>query len=586
MSGEVSLQGWDTANVVTLDVLNDAIAAQNTTPPTFNLAEGPNTIKGKWGPWKVTPGRSGELIEVACPIVSGNGTDTMGASHDLKGMIVNVEVTLAKIPTDPNFKIKDTTSTTPKKEIPATVLKTNAQSTAQDPAVTIISIIPSNLRRDFLFIFEDWFNKHIADFGQIFHAALLNQKAAHGDFQWLKPTALSYSMVTTLDKNSIFAALCQTDGDPDGKLAHQIDPAAGSNIPKGSNSVLVISGEKFAEHILKTGAQHVMKGSKLSDFDIIGDGLVVTNNKELVWLDVKLDDGTVVSPKVPKGQMRMRIVEDQIEIEFTGMTYSHPLFVGNDIFTISFTQYLNIELKKNKNKHYVLAPTNKNPKDKNPKEIPNIKVCTVSVKPDKSAADFDKYMMIASIALAILPFGCTVFKAGKWVLATKFAAKVGSAFSKAASAGGAAAEIAIDAAEATTMTSDALAGTDNLAAAAAMAADAPVGAGISTLVNRLAMISGFWASMTTIGFAVNKLEQDGDLDVTDSPTMEGFAAAALGASQWPGAKDWALKDVKLAKSLLFYGELTTTKKGVLQNAIEETELMANTAKSEQDKRAK
>ena len=242
-----------------------------------------------------------------------------------------------------------------------------------------------------------------------------------------------------------------------------------------------------------------------------------------------------------------------LELQFTGLTFKHPLLVGNDIFSITFTQYLHIELGRNKNGEIVLVPTNKDPKAKYPREIPKIHNPSISVTPDKSAEDFQRTMMIIAIAFSILPLGLGIYKAGKWVVGADMAADA----SAAASAGTAVVDVAVDATQAAQLADASITGTDNLAAAAAMTSNVPVAAGISTLVNRLAMISGFFSAMATIGFSVEKLQHDGDLDMTDAPSLDLFVKNALGASKWPGAKDWALKDARLAKSLLLYGELKT-----------------------------
>ena len=52
-------------------------------------------------------------------------------------------------------------------------------------------------------------------------------------------------------------------------------------------------------------------------------------------------------------------------------------------------------------------------------------------------------------------------------------------------------------------------------------------------------------------------KQDGDIDQDKVPSLDDFLDNALGASQWPEVKDWALQDVRLAQSLLFYGKLST-----------------------------
>ena len=75
MGQEIDLQGWDTVNVVTIDVLNGAIAAQKTWPPKFDLDETQTpggslgSITGDWGPWQIVPGRTGGMLEVLCPIL-------------------------------------------------------------------------------------------------------------------------------------------------------------------------------------------------------------------------------------------------------------------------------------------------------------------------------------------------------------------------------------------------------------------------------------------------------------------------------------------------------------------------------------
>lgn len=554
---EVSLQGWDTANVVTLDVLNAAIASQGTTPPGFDLTEAPTSITGKWGPWQVTPGRDGSLVEILCPVASGTG-DNGGVKTDLAGAVVKIEITLKTLD-DATVTITDSTGTPPPNSIKSTpgvttTLVANDQPSGQDPAVTVLMITPKSLRNPYQFLFEDWFNANIASFKHIFHAIMLSEQAAKADFQWLKPTSISYATASsTSGATNIFAALCQTDNDSIGNLAQQIDIAVIQNLPAGCNSVLAISGEKFVEHILKKGAQQVLQGSQLTDFDIVGNGLVLTNNKPLTWQKMTLNDGALVSPNIPTNNFRMRVVGDQIELEFTDLTFSHPLLVGNDLFTLSFTQYYSIKLGQNAAGEQVLVP-----------DFPTVMVagvavplivdkCAITVTPDQSAQDFQKYMDIASMVLSILPFGAAVFKAGAWGLRTGSA--LAARISSAAKVASGTMDVAVDATEAASMVDMTTYGTDNLAAAAAFASNAPAGAGFATLVNRIALISGMWAGITTIAGSIAKLQHNGDLDISGSPSIGDFLANVLGASKWPGAKNWTLKEAELAQSLLLHGEL-------------------------------
>ncbi|MBR1086417.1 TULIP family P47-like protein [Bradyrhizobium manausense] len=549
MGQEINLQGWDTANVVTADVLNAAIVAQKTYPLSFDLTQGTNAIKGTWGPWQMTLGRSGTLLEFACPVVSGTGIDSNGKSHDLAGATLYVEIALQTINDSASNFGDNTAATQPK---PAQILLVDPTSTPAAPAVTVIAIVPQALRNDFFFIFGDWFNANISAFKHIFHAMMLSETAAKGDFQWLKPTDYSYAMAVNKNKTfGAFAALCATDGDPIGLLSQQINVNVVKNLPTGSNAVLAISGEKLVQHVLLPGAKAVLQGSDVADFDIIGDDLILTNNKDLIWQNVKLEDGTIVSPRIPKGNFRMRVVEDQLELEFTGMTFKHKLMVGNDIVTIGFTQYYTLGLGTNSKGQRVLTPNF--PTMTTSAGIVTPKIVdkpTISVMPDQAAQDFDRTMLIVTIAFSILPLGKGLYSAGQgiWKLGSAIAAKV-------AQVAGTGAELALSADEAAELSSAAVSGSDNLAAAAAMSANLPADARLATLVNRLTLGSGMISALSGVAMGINQLEQNGDWKLDDVPALDQFMANVLGASKWTGADNWTLNGVELAQSLLLYGKL-------------------------------
>ena len=553
MGQQIDLQGWDTANAVTVDVLNAAITAQKTTPPTFDRTDpaGSNAIKGVWGAWQLGLGRTGGMLEFACPVASGTGIDDNGKSHDLAGAVIYIEIALKSV-NDTKSAFADKTADPATMPKAAKVLLVDADSTPTSPAVTVISITPPTLRNDFFFIFGDWFNDNIGAFKHIFHAMMLSETAAKGDFQWLKPTDYTYAMaVSTNKKLAAFAALCATDGDPIGGLSQQINVDIVKNLPAGCNAVLAISGEKLVEHVLKPGAVAVLQGSKATDFDIIGNGLVLTNNKDLTWQNVKLDDGTIVSPLISKGNFRMRVVQDQIELEFTGMTFKHPLMVGNDIVTIGFTQYYVLTLGTNSKGEQVLTPNFPTMTTSTGVVTPQIvDKPTISVTPDQTAQDFARAMLIVTIAFSILPFGKALYSAGAgvWKLGSALAAKV-------TQMAGAGAELALSADEAAELSSAAVQGSDNLAAAAAMSANLPADARLATLVNRLTIGSGMISAISGAAMAINSLEQNGDWKLDDVPALDQFMANVLGASKWPGADNWALKEVELAESLLLHGAL-------------------------------
>ena len=571
----VTLGGWDTANALSFDRLNEAIAAEGTSPPDF-LAEddwGGGKVEGKWGDWRLVadPAYNGATLKMACPIASGTWTASPTKSADLAGTVVYMTIDLAAL-NDPEADVSDPTATggTPQS------LKVRTDGAAENPPVSIVAIVPGPSAgpagphfEDMDAIFKSWFIANVHDFDQVFHTAVINAEAAKGDFQWLKPTTLSYASVVTTGGTGHFAALCQTDNDPARDNAQQVDATIGRDIPKGADAVFAISGEKFAQHILRLGASQVLEGSKVEDFDVVGDQLIVTNNKPLVWRKCTMEDGTVIEPTVPEGGLRMRVVEDQIELDFTGVHYSHPLLKGNSLISISFKQYVYVVMGRREDGTPVLKTTNRDPKLPKPdwaaiahdpaklnveiaRQAPVIYEPKITVTPDAEARNFERVMMYVSIGLAVF----AVVTLGASFAAGKVASGAAEATEAAIEAGDAAIEVAIDAAELAPEAGEVASSTSEAATAASNTASAMPGAKLLTYITRFAMLAPI--ATGAVGIAERwEVADDMELEDESVPSMTEFLNNVLGAARWPQMDDWELVDVRLAESLLLYGNLKT-----------------------------
>ena len=560
----IGLQGWDTASVLQVATLDKLIRSQNKSPPSFDVTNKFNgTMKGTWGPWSVTPapGISGGNVAMTCPVRTGTLTLLNGVDVTLDGLVVHITVSLDAVP-DPQSKLTDPTrkkTGSGKAEVQS--LKADSTGTKAANPVTITKITPQTLSDPTLALFTDWLNANMAAFDAVFHTAVINEIADVGAFQWLKPTgSLSYASTTDGAGDEVFAALCMTDGRSSDDNAHQIDAGAASNFPDGANSCLVISNERFVEKFLKTGAQLTMDGSKDGDFDIVGDDLIVTNNKPLLWRKVTLQDGSVASPTVPTGGMTLEVDEDRMILSFTGLTFEHSLLVGSDVLSMTFKQITYLSLGKNAKGEPVLTATNRPAGTPPDKDVPTIDQFNITVTPDRTARNFDEWMAIVGVAASLIGVGAFA-KAG-WAVRAGQEAIAAQGVRDYLAGTEAVIDVAMDADAAMDAIDGAELAEGNLAAAAAFTQGAlPMSSAAIMNLEKLGKVAMLCSGVAGVAYGAHKIaelvDSKGYIDMDKCPTMETFVANALGCHAWPQSKSWTLTHAELAGSLLLFGQLET-----------------------------
>lgn len=105
----MKLGGWDLVSVVPADRVNAAMAASGATPAEFSYTEQPLKIAGRFGPWRIVPGGSVQLLHVDLPIAEGRYTDAQGTppSADLAGLVLRVELALRLVPAPDDSGARD-----------------------------------------------------------------------------------------------------------------------------------------------------------------------------------------------------------------------------------------------------------------------------------------------------------------------------------------------------------------------------------------------------------------------------------------------------------------------------------------------
>ncbi len=558
MPTAIDLMGWDTVNAISFTSMNQGVLQLKNFPANFKFSDDGIDLSGAWADWSICTGGGGVNVQMQCDIASGQ-LSMDGSNTDLAKAWIKIQVNLEAVEKiDPAFK--DSTG----KGGTGTSLMLKTSGSSGLPAVIVMATSLDSVE-SLKFVakgmFQEALNADLSGFVQFFHSVLLNETAAQGDYQWLKPTFLGYAVTDgTTNDDSVFAALSMLEGDKpiddSGQpLADEVDGRILEGMPSNANSVFAISAEKFVQHVLLTGALRVIPGTQAADFDQAEDNLAITNNQDLCWGEFLLESGEKVKPTIPARGFRMSVEEDQIKLEFTGVNFvSYATAFGENV-SINLVQFFKLGAqKKTDGSGYVLIVKN----DDDDSDIPAISL-HATVTPTQAQQNFDWAMIGIGAALAILPLGTGLVKAAQGAI------KIGSRIVNIVQGAGDAAEVGIEMTEMTPLLAqDGVIATADISESAQVA-DSEASAGSAaprsgmalrnlTLANRFCIaggiVTGLVGLMSPIGKAL------AEHDVSQLPTIDGFAAACLGATTWPNMSDWKLVDVRLGGALILYGQLS------------------------------
>ncbi|MEM7375099.1 MAG: TULIP family P47-like protein [Bacteroidota bacterium] len=352
-------EGWDTIYAIRVPDVNQAIAQQKTSPTSFNnTTKDPKfglntTIDGSFGDWQITLRGGGQNVNMAVPVSKGTFT-LNGVENKLDGLKVIIQIKMQYYPemplslqppsatgTEHQLKVK-LTSDIP--EIPVvSVLNLVWPEGVPDPGGIEDALIEAN--------FQDWFNKHLQDFDQVFAAVKLNLRADKNHLKWLKPTHTSYAYSeipnTTNLCDAIFGVLCITTSKVDPKTLSQNIPSGA--IPKGERSAFLIGRQLFTREAMFTGLPNAFqKGTAKDNFELIDNDTAITlsakaKNKDVIALDNVKYAGTTYHPFLHN--LDVQVNEAEI---ITTMTVKIQISPGINAF-LDIINYHGLQLEKNSN---------------------------------------------------------------------------------------------------------------------------------------------------------------------------------------------------------------------------------------------
>ncbi|MGY2049228.1 TULIP family P47-like protein [Methylobacterium sp. JK268] len=289
-SQETTTLGWDTTFAIRLPDVNKALTKSGKYPLDFEIMVDPDEnygVKGTFGSWQLARGGSGGILFMVIPIAAG--TMTSGTkTYSMNGAKVYISI-----------KLKYLSAVAPKAENPIQEtldLHADDQSRSEeDPAVVIQnmtfpdpkpSVFTQALMKEAM---QTWFLKNLSRFSHVFASVNVNEIAAEGDFQWLKPTCTSYAYFEPVDpkapeEDCVFGVLNMTTNTSPEGLSKQLAP---NSIPKGQRSGLNISMSRFLNNVVLPGLYKGFEGATTASFKVTANNQMIVNTGPLKMAPVR-----------------------------------------------------------------------------------------------------------------------------------------------------------------------------------------------------------------------------------------------------------------------------------------------------------
>lgn len=305
-AAEASTYGWDTAFVIRLKDVNEAISKYAVSPAGFEYTPTDRScsVKASFGTWQLCQGGDGGEVHFNIPVPSGSLV-WQGNTYPIVQATATIEVKLHYLPhTDPALTgnpqklVISTTAAGPDEPIVSVL---NLAFAGQTPDFIPCALIKASL--------QAWLNLHLDTFNHIFSVVDLNRVVNQDQFKWLVPTYTAYAYRDGIDEeDSCLAVLSMTMGNSAAGLAEQVSANA---IPDDSRSGFLISKERLYAQMILPALPHVFPGSASADFAVTDDKAAIVNLQPINTKTVE-NAGTTYQPVVQK--LRINLIGEELQI--------------------------------------------------------------------------------------------------------------------------------------------------------------------------------------------------------------------------------------------------------------------------------
>lgn len=335
--GPADTFGWDTVFAIKATDANTAMAKPGVSPASFTQNENATWFgTGNFGAWQIALGGGAENLHMSIPVTSGSMT-YQGIAYPMTNAVAMIEVNLMKVPQPASNNGTPTNLVTD----PSVVSVTGLTFGANPP--------PNSIKFLMMGLLSDWLNANLSQFTHVFSTVNLGETADKAQFQWMKPTDVSYAYVdgATLDA-SYFAVLTMTEHRSAAGLPQELSPNV---VPTGQRAGFLISSERYLEKLLMPGLPSLFQNATVGNFTPDQAAVQIRNNAQLSMTAVTVGAGTY-TPVIDANNFSCSIVGTEIVMD---IKKAHVAFSpGIDIY-LDYTYYGKLVLQLNSKGEQILT---------------------------------------------------------------------------------------------------------------------------------------------------------------------------------------------------------------------------------------
>lgn len=267
--------GWDTVFACTIDHANRALATSTEAlGETLEFEEGGLRIDARLGAWQLVPGGSRQLVHMQVAIATGMLYQG-GATIDLAGVAVILEVSLQLLPVAPNAP-----DAVAKRRLTFKFVAVNTDTKKHGPGlVTFIRVVDP--RGDLSPLQQALVGEAVArhlvdDAASVAFAFAEIDLVDHGSESWLCPTHSDYCYVETEGGRALFCIVGVISGHIAEGIEPSVDPGLLDAVHEG---FFAISRDSFMQHAVLPMLVGAYPGSTLKSFTYTPATGAITNTE-------------------------------------------------------------------------------------------------------------------------------------------------------------------------------------------------------------------------------------------------------------------------------------------------------------------